>query len=126
MIKTLGLVQIVVLVFVASLVILTWDFGRRIVENVQLVQAGQAADVELARVERENAQLLELKRDVITDAWVERIARTMLHYTREWETLFVPIHRTAPVAPPAPVVAVSPPTHPIWQDWLQAIFGPSQ
>lgn len=126
MLKTLGLVQITVLLFVATLFILTWDFGRRIVENVQLIQATQAADVELARVERENAQLQELKRDVITDAWVERIARTMLHYTREWETLFVPIHRVTANAPPAPVTAAPLPRRPVWQDWLEAIFGPSQ
>lgn len=126
MLKTLGLVQAAVVIFVAILFIATWDFGRRIVENLQLVRAEQAADIELARVERENTQLQELKRDVITDAWVERIARTMLHYTREWETLFVPIRRVTPVPAPAPVASSPAPPRPFWQDWLEAIFGPSQ
>lgn len=100
MLKTLGLAQIIILLVVATLFIMTWDFGRRLLDNVALVQAAQAADLELERVERENELLKQLKRDVITDAWVERIARTMLHYTREWETLFIPIHRPPPLPPP--------------------------
>lgn len=126
MLKTLGFVQVIVLISVASLFILTWDFGRRVVENVQLVQASQAADVDLARVERENAQLQQLKSDVGKDEWVERKARTGLHYTRDGETLFIPIHRVAPASPPSPVVVAPPSPRPVWQDWLEAIFGPSQ
>lgn len=125
MLKTLGLAQIIILLVVATLFIMTWDFGRRLLDNVALVQAAQAADLELERVERENELLKQLKRDVITDAWVERIARTMLHYTREWETLFIPIHRPPPPAAPAPVIVTAPPTRPFWQDFLQALFGTS-
>ncbi len=126
MLRTLGLIQIFVLLVVATLFIMTWDFGRRVVENIQLVQAVQAADADLARVERENALLKQLKKDVITDAWVERMARTMLHYTREWETLFIPIRRAPPPPAPALIVVPEPPTRPFWQEWLEIIFGPSQ
>lgn len=126
MLKSLGLIQIFVLLVVATLFVMTWDFGRRILENVQLVQAAQAADAQLARVQEQHDQLTKLKQDVSTDPWVERNARTNLHYTREGETLFIPIHRTAPPPAPEPVTTSAPPARPIWQDWLEAIFGPSQ
>jgi cell division protein FtsB len=125
MLKSLGLVQIFVLVVVATLFIMTWDFGRRILENVQLVQAAQAADAELAHALQVNAQLQELKKDVTTDDWVIKKARVDLHYAKENETLFIPASTPPPHAAPAPVVVSAPPARPIWQDWLEAIFGTS-
>lgn len=127
MLKSLGFIQIVVLLCVAALFILTWDFGRRIVENVTLVHAAQAADAELVNAEKINVQLRELKEDVTTDEWVIKKARVDLHYARENETLFIPA--ATPIAPnnaPAPVIQTAPPTRPFWQDLLETIFGPSQ
>ncbi len=125
MLKSLGFIQIFVLLIVAALFIMTWDFGRRILENVQLVQAAQAADAELAHAQQVNAQLVELKKDVTTDDWVIKKARVDLHYAQENETLFIPATTPPPPNAPAPVVISSPPTRPIWQDWLDAIFGTS-
>lgn len=105
---------------------MTWDFGRRILENVQLVQAAQAADQELAQVERVNVQLTQLKKDVTTDAWVIKQARVNLHYAQENETLFIPAATPPPLAAPAPIIVPSTPIRPIWQDWLETLFGPSQ
>ncbi|MCC7163111.1 MAG: hypothetical protein IT331_11495 [Anaerolineae bacterium] len=124
MLKSLGLVQISVLIIVAVLFMMTWDFGRRILENVQLVQAAQIASAELAHANRVNTQLKQLKKDVITDDWVTKKARVDLHYAREDETLFIPA--TTPSAPSAPAPPTVP-THaarPAWQDWLEALFGP--
>lgn len=124
MLKSLGLVQISVLIIVAVLFMMTWDFGRRILENVQLVQAAQIASAELAHANRVNTQLKQLKKDVITDDWVTKKARVDLHYAREDETLFIPA--TTPPAPSAPAPPTVP-THaarPAWQDWLEALFGP--
>jgi cell division protein FtsB len=88
MLKSLGFIQIFVLLVVATLFIMTWDFGRRILENVQLVQAAQAADQELAQVNQANAQLVQLKKDVTTDDWVIKKARVDLHYARDNETTY--------------------------------------
>ena len=126
MLKSLGFIQIFVLLIVAALFIMTWDFGRRILENVQLVQAAQAADAELAHVQQVNAQLVELKKDVTTDDWVIKKARVDLHYAQENETLFIPATTPPPPSAPAPVVISSTPTRPVWQDWLDAIFGTAQ
>lgn len=125
MLKSLGLIQMFVLLVVATLFIMTWDFGRRILENVQLVQAAQAADQELSHVQLVNAQLVQLKKDVTTDDWVIKKARVDLHYARENETLFIPAATPPPVNLPAPAAAPAPATHPFWQDWLEAIFGTS-
>ena len=127
MLKSLGVIQIFVLLVVATLFIMTWDFGRRILENVQLVQAAQAADQELAQVNQANTQLIQLKKDVTTDDWVIKKARVDLHYARANETLFIPAATPAAGSVASPVVASPAPIeHPFWQDWLQIIFGTSQ
>lgn len=126
MFKSLGIIQIFVLLVVATLFIMTWDFGRRILENVQLVQASQAAEQELAQVEQINLQLRQLKKDVITDDWVAKKARVDLHYAQPNETLFIPAATPPPLSLPAPKVTTPSVERPFWQDWLEAIFGPSQ
>jgi len=123
MLKSLGLIQILFLLIVGALFIMTWDFGRRILENVQLVQAAQAAEQELTHVELVNAQLRQLKKDVTTDEWVIRQARVNLHYAQVNETLFIPAATPPAPTAPAPVVAPSTPVRPFWQDWLEALFG---
>jgi cell division protein FtsB len=126
MLKSLGLIQIAVLALVAVLFFMTWDFGRRIVENAQLVEAARVANAELTHVRQVNATLKQLKKDVTTDDWVIKKARVDLHYAQENETLFIPASTpSAPAAPAAPPQAVPPP-RPAWQDWLELIFGPSQ
>ncbi|MBI4675087.1 MAG: septum formation initiator family protein [Chloroflexi bacterium] len=126
MFKTLGLSQFIVIIAIAVALILSWDFSRRILETVQLVQQVQAADRELAQAEAVNAKLRELKQDVTNDEWVEKTARARLHYSKDGETLFIPA--ATPVAPaaPAPVVVTSPPQRTFWQDILEALFGPPQ
>ena len=57
MLRSLGLVQISVLIIVAVLFMLTWDFGRRILENVQAFRRAQAASAELAQANQVNVQL---------------------------------------------------------------------
>lgn len=126
MFKSLGIIQILILLVVATLFIMTWDFGRRILENVQLVQAAQAADQELAQVELINLQLKQLKKDVITDDWMVKKARVDLHYALANETLFIPAATPPSPSLPLPKVTSLPVERPFWQEWLEAIFGPSQ
>ncbi len=125
MLKSLGIVQIIVLVIVAGLFFMTWDFGRRIVENAQLVEASRVANAELAQAQRINAQLVQLKKDVTTDDWVMKKARVDLRYAQENETLFIPA--ATPNAPAPPEITIQPtaPERPVWQDWLELLFGPS-
>ena len=126
MFRSLGLVQISILIIVAALFMLTWDFGRRILENVQLVQAAQVASAELTQVNQVNAQLKQLKKDVTTDDWVIKKARVDLHYAQGNETLFIPAATPPPLSAPAPATVPPVPSRPFWQDILEAIFGASQ
>ncbi len=125
MLKTLGLPQFLIIIIIAVAFILSWDFGRRILETVQLVQAVQAANQQLAQEEQINAQLKQLKKDVITDDWVAKKARVDLHYAKENETLFIPAATPPAPGASAPIVSVPPTVRPVWQDWLEALFGPT-
>ena len=126
MIRTLGWSHFLLIVIIAVGLIFAWDFGRRFVETVQLVQAVQAADRELEQVEQTNVTLVKLKQDVTRDDWVEKQARARLHYSKQGETLFIPAATPPAPAAPAPVVVPPPPERTIWQDILEALFGPTQ
>jgi hypothetical protein len=127
MFKTLGLSQFIIITAIAVVLIFSWDFGRRIVESVQLVQAAQAADQKLEQVQEVNAELTSLKSDVTKDEWVEKQARARLHYAKNNETLVIPAATPPAPSAPAPSVApVTPPERTIWQDVLEVLFGPTQ
>ncbi|MCG3142051.1 MAG: hypothetical protein HDKAJFGB_03426 [Anaerolineae bacterium] len=126
MTRTLGLSQFVIIIVIAVALIFAWDFGRRIVETVQMVQALQAADRQLTQVEQANTRLAALKQDVTSDEWLEKQARARLHYTREDETVFIPAATPPPPVAPPPVIVAPPPQRTIWDDILDALFGPTQ
>jgi len=124
--RALGLPQFIVIMIVVVALILAWDFGRRIVETLQLIQSAQAAEQRLEQVSRENAQLKQLKEYVKTDEFVIKKSRIDLHYARENETIVIPAATPAVAPTPVPVIAAPAPARPFWQDWLEALFGPLQ
>ncbi len=126
MARTLGFSQFIIILIIAVALIFAWDFGRRIVETVQMVQTLQAADRQLTQVEQVNAKLRTLKEDVRSDTWLEKQARARLHYTREGETVFIPAATPPPLVAPPPVIVAPPPQRTIWDDVLDALFGPTQ
>jgi cell division protein DivIC len=125
--RGLGLPQFVLIIILGVGVFLAWDFGRHVFETIQLSQADARADLQLRQAQDTNGKLIALKSDVETDDWVEKYARTNWHWTRENETIFVPA--ATPVSTPAPARAAAPappPPKPFWEEWLDALFGPSQ
>lgn len=126
MARTLSLSQFVIIIIVAVALIFAWDFGRRIVETVHMMQTLQAADRQLAQVQEQNAKLLTLKQDVTRDDWVEKQARARLHYTKDGETVFIPAATPPAPAAPAPVMVTTPAERTFWDNVLEALFGPMQ
>lgn len=129
MAKSLGLTQFIVIIVIAVTLIFAWDFGRRILETVQLMRTLQLADQRLTQVEAANAQLVTLKQDVTSDEWLERQARARLHYTKDGETVFIPVTAlSAPAVsvPAAPAVNLPPSERTLWVDLVEALFGPVQ
>lgn len=123
MLKTLGLPQFLTVVIVAIALILSWDFGHRILEIRQLAQAVQAADLELAQVTQANVQLKELLQDVTSTPWLIREARVRFHWTRQGETVVIPIQPPAkPAAAPTPR-PLPLPERPVLQDLFDTLFG---
>jgi cell division protein FtsB len=127
MVRNLSVSQFFIIIIIAVALIFAWDFGRRIVETVQMVQTLQAADRQLTQLEEAKAKLLTLKQDVTRDDWVEKQARARLHYTKEGETVFIPAATPPAPAAPASVIAVPVPVpeRTIWDDLLEALFGPT-
>jgi hypothetical protein len=125
--RHLGFAQFLAIIVAAVVIFLAWDFGRRVVETMQLAQADTAADLRLRQEEQTHAQLTQLKTDISTDDWAERYARLKWHWTRDNETIFVAAATPVPAPSPAPAVpaAVPPAPKPFWENWLEALFGPA-
>ena len=114
--------------------------GRRHLHLVELGRHERRRDVDqqLARAETENKKLVELKTAVQADTWVEKFARTVLHYARPDETLVLPRSSapaaaiTAPTIVPTPIPSGSdsasapPQTKSFWIDLLDWLFGPPE
>jgi cell division protein FtsB len=125
--RSLGFVQVLVIIVVAVAVFLAWDFGRRLLDTMKLAQSAAAVDQQLRDEEQVHAQLTQLKSDISTDDWVEKYVRSKWHWTRDNETIFVPVVTPAPAPTPVPVhpVTLPPPPKAFWEYWLEAIFGPA-
>jgi cell division protein FtsB len=125
--RSLGFVQVVAIVVVAVAVFLAWDFGRRLLDTMRLAQAAAAADQQLSDEEQVHAQLTQLRGDISTDDWIEKYVRTKWHWTRDNETIFVPVATPAPAPTLTPThpATPTPPPKAVWEYWLEALFGPA-
>ncbi len=128
--RSIGLPQFLMIIAVAVVVFLGWDFGRRVLDTMDLLQRDAQAQVRLDAATQVNSQLKDVKGQVMTDDWVERYARNKWHWDREGEVVVVPIGPSAGAAKPAPApTPPPPPAKPGWQQWLDslinAIFGPA-
>ncbi len=113
-----------------------WDMWNRVLGNLQLMAEEAYYSQRLEAATAENRKLQELKAIVQTDTWVEKFARTRLHYARPDEVVVLPrsgdntAPATIPTPAPTPVptnpVPTSPPEQPWWEQWLDWLFGPMQ
>ncbi len=121
--RTIGLAQFLAIIIVAVLVFLAWDFGRRVVDMMNLADQDSRAGQQVENLEEIHARLVQTKTDVSTSAYAERYARENWHWTREGETLFVPLATPAPTRTPIPTVAPpAPEPKPFWREFLDWLY----
>ncbi len=121
--RTIGLAQFLAIIIVVVLLFLAWDFGRRVVEMMNLADEDARAGQQVENLEALHARLVQTKSDVSTDAYAERYARENWHWTREGETLFVPLATPAPTPTPIPTVAPpAPDSRPFWREFLDWLY----
>lgn len=136
--RSLNLPSIILIIAVVLALFFAWDAWTRVLGNLQLTAEDAWLDQQLARAETENKKLVELKTAVQADTWVEKFARTVLHYARPDETLVLPRSSapaaaiTAPTIVPTPIPSGSdsasarPQTKSFWIDLLDWLFGPPE
>jgi hypothetical protein len=116
-------------------VFFAWDVWTRVLGNLQLTAEDTWLDQQIVRADAENKKLIALKAAVQTDIWIEKFARTVLHYARPDETLVLP-RSSAPAnsasSAPTPLPQAISPTpappqsKPFWIDLLDWLFGPPE
>lgn len=124
--RTIGLAQFLAIIIAVVLVFVAWDFGRRVLDTMALAEKDTRAGQQMQNLEQIHTQLVQTKSDVTTDAFAERYARENWHWTREGETLFVPL--ATPVATPTPVPTVASPASdpkPFWGEFLDRLYEPA-
>ncbi len=122
--RTLGPAQFLTIVVVVALVFFAWDFGRRVLDTMDLAAQDQRAGQQVQNLEQIHTQLVQTQADVTTNEYAERYARENWHWTREGETLFVPLATPAPTPTPVPTIAPpAPAPRPFWKQFLDLIYG---
>jgi cell division protein FtsB len=110
-------------VIIALVLFIGWDLTQRTMLTVRLMQAEQTFDQQIARAEATHTALVEQKKLVQTDAYIEDKLRREQHYVRDGETLV--IMQVTPVAPKSTTPPPPPSSSANWiLDFLQSLFGP--
>lgn len=116
--QVFGIVAFALILFVG------WDFTQRIMLTVRLNQTEQTYDQQLTQAEATHAALIDEKKRVQTDAYIEDKVRREKHYVRDGEILVIPQITLAPAANAATPTPTPAPPGNAWQDLLDLIFGP--
>lgn len=108
---------------IALILFVGWDLAQRMMLTVRLMQAEQSFDQQMVRAEATHTALVEQKRLVQTDAYIEDKLRRERHYVRDGETLV--IMQVTPVAPKSTTPSSPPASSANWLlDFFQSLFGP--
>ncbi len=106
----------------AFLLFLIWDFSQRVGMNLRLRQSEQDLTTRVAQAEATQSALLEEKKRVQTDEFVEDYSRRNWRWAREGETLV--IFEPTPVVPTTPTPIAPTAQLPWWQEVVDFLFGP--
>lgn len=117
-----GSIQLLVIVVFAFTLYFIWDFGQRVVTSIRLTQSEQAVERQVAYAQATQTALVEKKKQVQSDAYVESVVRKW-RWAQSGDTVVV----TQITPAPTPVVSAPPsapaPAAPWWQQILNFLFG---
>jgi cell division protein FtsB len=116
--------QIAAIVFFTFTLFFVWDFSQRILTNVRLAQTEQRLEQQVGKADATHAALVEIKKNVQTDAYIEEKVRRDWRWAREGDKVIVPQITPAPTAAPNVAQPAPLPEKPWWEDWFDFLFGP--
>jgi len=106
-------------------------FAGKALEGYRVHRHNVILQAEISALEEQQEQLRERLEYVQTSAYVEQVAREQYKWTRDGETLVIPVFRqspapqASPMASPQPAASAheDPPTS-YWQEWWSLLTAP--
>lgn len=117
-IRTIALFLVIVAAF------FLWDFSQRILINLQLWQLEKTYEQQVREEEARNAQLRQLRDDVITDDFVIDYTRRNWRWALANDTVVIPQITPAPTPVPVSPTPTPLPTKTLQQELFDLLFGP--
>jgi hypothetical protein len=114
--------QLAAIVIIAFALYFVWDFSQRVVTSVRLMQYEQQIDRQVQQAQATQTALLEKKKQVQSDAYVESVVRGW-RWAKDGETVAITQITPAPTPAPAPPPAAPTPDIPWWRQLLNFLFG---
>jgi hypothetical protein len=118
-------IQIFAIIVFALAIFVIWDFSQRMVTSVRLSQAEQTLDSQVAREQAIKNDLLDKRKQVQSDAFVEAYVRSKWHWVKDGDKIAIPqiTPAPAPILPIMPAPAPTPEPSTLQRIW-DFLFGP--
>ncbi|MBC7265307.1 MAG: septum formation initiator family protein [Chloroflexi bacterium] len=107
------------------------SFVGKAIEAYQLQRQVSLLEAQVKALEKEGAALEDQLEYVRSDAYVEKVVREQLKWSRPGETVFLPLPRLAnrtqasplPTTPAGPALVTTPQWQSHWPEWWALLFG---
>jgi hypothetical protein len=118
-------IQIFAIIVFALVIFVVWDFSQRMVTSVRLSQAEQALEIQVAQEQATKTTLLDKRKQVQSDAYVELYVRSKWHWVKDGDKIAIPqiTPAPAPILPAMPVPTPTPEPSTLQRVW-NFLFGP--
>jgi cell division protein FtsB len=118
-------IQILAIVVFAVAIFVIWDFSQRVLTSVRLSQAEQALEIQVAREQATKNNLVDKRKQVQSDAYVEAYVRSKWHWVKDGDKIAIPqiTLAPAPLIPFMPAPAPTPEPSTLQRVW-DFLFGP--
>ena len=118
-------IQIFAIIVFALAIFVVWDFSQRMVTSVRLSQAEQALEIQVAQEQATQTTLLDKRKQVQSDFYVEQYVRSKWHWVKDGDKIALPqiTPAPAPILPAVPAPAPTPEPSLVQRIW-DFLFGP--